>query len=225
MILADWDLSFDVDDVLRGQGADPHILHTRHPQLVDLAAQALRESLPHLHPLVYFQTWEVTEVCHNHLRLENQKRLDGLLVMDHLVNAKQIAAVVCTVGEEIDQVAARSSNDDLSYSLAIEGVGAAAAEALGIAACEYLNRSVSDRGWQVTLPISPGMNGWPTDVGQHQLFQLIDSSEIGVTLTSDYLMLPQKSVSFVVGLGPDVKNRGTTCDFCAVSEVCRHRRN
>jgi hypothetical protein len=41
----DFGLAFDVDDILRGQGAIPEIIRTRRPSLVSAAQRALAEGL------------------------------------------------------------------------------------------------------------------------------------------------------------------------------------
>jgi hypothetical protein len=53
------DLIFDVDAVLRGQGADASILRARRPTLVKVAEEARRESISLLHPKVVYQELEV----------------------------------------------------------------------------------------------------------------------------------------------------------------------
>ena len=46
------DLNITVDSVLRGQGADPDIIRTRSPRLIDIAEGALAEALDLLDPEV-----------------------------------------------------------------------------------------------------------------------------------------------------------------------------
>ena len=52
-----WDtqnIDFDVDAVLRGQGAEPRAIRKRSPRLVDLAERALEEAQPLLKPRTLF---------------------------------------------------------------------------------------------------------------------------------------------------------------------------
>jgi hypothetical protein len=46
------ELIYDVDAVLRGQGADASVLRARRPGLVKVAEEALQESFSLLHPKV-----------------------------------------------------------------------------------------------------------------------------------------------------------------------------
>jgi cobalamin-dependent methionine synthase I len=215
MLLTNWQLQVNVDDVLRGQGAQPEILRSRRPMLVRLAERALSDALPYAQPRVAYRLWDVKAIGHERILLEQNLSLTSPFVIKHLAKSRQVAALICTIGSQIETLSSQAMQDDPPYALAIEGVGAAAAEALGVAACDYFSRQVAEQGWHVTLPLSPGMDGWPTDEGQSQIFQLADGKEAGVELTTSSIMFPCKSVSFVLGLGPDVVAQDETHDYCA----------
>ena len=67
------------------------------------------------------------------------------------------------------------------------------------------------------------MVGWSVEEGQPQIFSLLDSSQVEVRLTDSAIMLPLKSLSLVLGMGPGLNRQGTTCDFCAMREVCKYQ--
>lgn len=46
---------------------------------------------------------------------------------------------------------------------------------------------------------------------------------IGVRLNPAFPMIPQKSLSMVIGIGREVREDGILCDFCNLRETCRHR--
>ena len=37
------------------------------------------------------------------------------------------------------------------------------------------------------------------------------------------MMVPKKSTSLVIGVGPDVEHTGETCDYCSMAATCRYR--
>jgi hypothetical protein len=106
--------------------------------------------------------------------------------------------------------------------LAIYGVGSAAVEALANAACQQFEQEAVQRSWQASVPFSPGMVSWSVEEGQRQIFSLLDSSLIDVTLTNASFMLPMKSLSMVMGFGPNLSHQGKPCDFCVMREVCKY---
>jgi hypothetical protein len=113
--------------------------------------------------------------------------------------------------------------DSASYSLALDGVGSAAVEALANAACRYFEEQAAGEGWQTSIPLSPGMIDWPLVEGQPQIFHLLENEPLEVELTNSYIMLPRKSLTMVLGAGPEMTAAGRTCDFCSLREVCRYQ--
>ena len=147
------------------------------------------------------------------------------LIADRLAAASEVIVVVCTVGDGLSRRVSEGFRADPVYALALEGVAAAAAEALAKAACQRFDAFGQADGLQASVPLNPGMIGWPLEDGQPQIFSLLPSvaSEIGVSPEPSGLMQPLISLSLVVGLGRDLDLVGQSCDFCSIRETSRHR--
>lgn len=217
------DLNINVDAVLRGQGADPEIIRSRSPRLIDIAEKALSKSKKLIEPQVLVKDLEVTGYQHEVLKIEEGHQLSGPLVTDHLVGARIITTVVCTVGSKIDQYASEVMEDDIVLGLAIDGVGSAAVEALANAICRKIELDAEAKEFQTTIPLSPGMIGWSVEQGQPLIFNLVDPSSIGVELTPYYLMVPRKSLSMIIGVGPGINSGECICNYCAMRATCRYQ--
>jgi hypothetical protein len=222
-VLEKWDLRLDVDVVLRSQGADPAAIRKRSPSLVESAERALEEGNPLLQPRVKVRRYLVEDLHHERLKLEGNGRLSGGLLAEHMGGAQEAAIVLCTVGEALERRAAEVSKEDAVYGLALDGVGSAGVEALANAACALFEEEAAKKDCQVTIPLSPGMVGWPVEQGQPQIFDLLDAGEINVRLTESMMMLPRKSLTFVLGIGKELVAGGRTCDYCSLKETCRYR--
>jgi hypothetical protein len=221
-----WDtqkLDFDVDAVLRGQGAEPLAIRQRSPRLVELAERALAEADSLLEPRTLYLELDVEKLRHERLVLEGGGTLSGNLIAEHLGPAKQVIIILCTIGEALEAHAARVSQDDIVYGLALDGVGSAAVEALANAACKHFEDQAMELGYQSSIPISPGMVGWPVDEGQPEIFEILKPDQVNVRLTEYGLMMPRKSLTMVLGLGKTMKTGGRTCDYCAMRETCRYQ--
>jgi hypothetical protein len=217
------DIDFDVDAILRGQGADPGAIRSRSPRLVELAGRALEEGRALLKPQTLFRELDVDVLRHERLVLDSGQYLSGELVSDHLSPAQRVVLILCTVGDALEAHAAEVSKDDIVYGLALDGVGSAAVEALANAACKHFEDQAEEHGYQSSIPISPGMVGWPVEKGQPEIFKILDPEQIDVRLTEYGLMIPRKSLTMAVGFGPQMKTAGRTCDFCAMRETCRYQ--
>ncbi len=215
-------LSFDltIDQVLLGQGARPQALRARRPRLVAAAKRALAEGLPLLAPRVVYEQLKILEVRHERILLENGHVLSGPLVARQLMSAQSVVVLLCTVGDVIEKLSLRYLESDPLHSLALYGVGSAAAEALSAAACHYFGEQAARQGLETTVPLSPGLEGWPVERGQPEVFRILDAAAIGVELLPSFLMRPVKSTSLVVGMGKSIHTSSRICDFCSRRYAC-----
>ena len=228
-ILDKWDIQLTTDQVLRAQGSDPDVIRSRRPNLVKYTEEAILRGQPLLQPRVLYEKYQVKCLTHERLELiipnSNQGRyyLSGPLIAQQLARTQSIIAMVCTIGSDLDECVSSLFKIEPMLGLALDGVGSAAVELLAIQACNYIEKKVNDDGYNTTIPLNPGMIGWPVDIGQPQLFSLLDSEEIHVSLTDSCMMVPNKSLSLVIGIGTDVSILGTVCDYCSLNSICRYQ--
>lgn len=215
-------LRLDVDGVMRGQGADPAILRARNPRLYKIAERALEEASRLFQPQVLYRHLQIEKMVHNRVVLEGGVSLKGDL-LGHLGASREVILILCTIGPELEEFARQVMAQDSIYGLALDGTGSAAVEALANAACNHFENQAAARNWQTTIPLSPGMIGWDVKIGQPQIFDLLDSAQIGVSLDRGGYMLPLKSLSLILGLGPDLTDKGSTCDYCSMKNICRYQ--
>jgi hypothetical protein len=67
------------------------------------------------------------------------------------------------------------------------------------------------------------MLGWTVEVGQREIFDLLDSATIDVSLMESMLMIPRKSLTHILGIGAEMLELGTSCDYCSLRETCRYQ--
>jgi hypothetical protein len=222
VVLRDWDLRPEVDMVLGALGADLGRARKR-PSVVDIAEQAVTAGQGLLQPAVAVACYAAAGLRHERLLLEGGGYLAGPLVKEQLYGARFIVAAVCTVGPALEAAASDSFARDPAVSVALDAFGSAAVDLLVAALCQRVGDQGAAEGMQTTMPLSPGLTGWPVVTGQRQLFALVDAPAAGVSLTESCMMLPQKSASLVIGIGPGVDRSGEPCDYCSMAATCRYR--
>lgn len=222
-VLRDWQLELDADKVLRGQGADPAVLRARNPRLMDLAARALAEGQNLLDPAVAYLNLPVQSFRHEKLTLEGGAALSGPLIAQHLGGSSEVVVMLCTVGDRIEDPIREALEADPPFGLALDGLGNAAAEALATAASNHFEAEGEIRGLHPSLPLSPGMVGWPVEEGQGQVFRIMGGNPLGIVLSGGGMMIPRKSITLVLGLGPHLERAGRACDYCNLRETCRYQ--
>jgi hypothetical protein len=221
-LLENFNFPLCADDVLRGQGLDPEIVHAKKPALLQAASAAVREGFTILRPAALIHKVKVVEHRHERILLNSGKELVSPLVARHLAGAEQVALAVCTIGAGLEELAATLIKIDPLLALALDGMGNAAVEKTAQQVCRQFGEQAQARGWMTSGPLSPGEPEWPVGVGQPQIFALLDPSRVGVTLTSGGMMIPKKSISFVVGIGPEMVQTDL-CELCSLRERCRYR--
>jgi hypothetical protein len=214
-------ITLSANDVIRGQGADPQIVRTKKPLLLKVAERALVEGFGLIHPMTLTTENVVLEHRHERILMADGVALTGTLVTQHLSGAQRVVVAVCTIGPELEVATVQLFDQDPLYALALDGLGNAAVENLAQQVCGNIAKQVEAEGLQASSPLSPGNPEWPVEVGQPQIFRLLNPSEAGVSLTSGGMMIPKKSVSFLVGVGPEM-TQTNMCSICSLKETCRY---
>jgi hypothetical protein len=220
-IETDWKLSLTLNDVLRGQGMDPQIVLKSKPSLIRSAERAVIDGVPLIHPISLTDETAVRSHKHEHVLLEDGRSLTGPLVTQQLAGARRVFVAVCSIGSELEKEVSRFLSDDPLYALALDGLGNAAVEMLAQRVCSQISEQVQVEGLQTSTPLSPGSPDWPVEVGQPQIFALLDPAKAGIYLSSGGMMVPKKSISLIVGIGLEMSQVGM-CEVCGLKETCRY---
>jgi hypothetical protein len=147
----------------------------------------------------------------------------GKIVHKMLKHSETYAFFLVTVGQEPEMLA----KDLLDKGDILEGfitdlVASALVDSLAAQVHEVLAALASRRGMKVTNRYSPGYCSW--DVAEQQkLFKLFPANTCGISLSESSLMNPVKSISGIIGMGPEVKFNEYTCEICPM-KTCHFRK-
>lgn len=208
-----------VEDVLRGQGIEPE---RARPALVASAEDVIDELPDLLEPAAVLDVATVRDFHHKTVELEGEAGFDGPLVARALAGADQVAMAVCTIGLPLEQRLHELFSDDPMRAMALDGAGVAALRYVSDTVIAKIRDMAEQSGLGSGMRAQPGQEGWSIRQ-QRVLFDLLAVEEIGVRLTDSYLMIPKKSVSFVIGMGPDMRPDAVACDFCSKRRRCPWR--
>ena len=208
--------------VLRTLGADPDTVRRRSSSALKVAEGAVEAGKSLLAPVVLTESFEVEEFRHERLKL-GHGHLSGPLVAEHLHAARSVVLAICTIGPGVEEATSRLFADDPALALGLDAFGSAAVDLLGQAMCRIVDEKADASGEHTSVPLSPGLVGWPVASGQRQIFTLLDGDPAGVKLTDGYMMVPKKSTTMVIGVGPEVAHTGESCDYCSMAATCRYR--
>lgn len=222
-VLTDWSLHLDLDLVLRGQGVNPDRARQLNSPLVRLAAEALQLGQSLIMPAVLVHRLVVESYHHDRLVLAGGGKLSGPAIGRFLAPAREVVIAICTIGDQMDLLISEAMKSEPELGVSLDGLANGAVENLGMEVCRYFEHEAARLGWQCSLPVNPGNEGWPLLEAQKQLFSLVDSSLVAVQLTESGMMVPLKSASMVLGMGEAIAVQGEPCDFCNLRDTCRYR--
>jgi hypothetical protein len=189
---------------------------------------AIEQISPILHPSAVYDLYEVKKVEDECLSLS---RLDlGHIEIIYigpnavLLNPAQLIVIsVVTLGEKIDtRIASMNDAGQLLDAYIFDCVGVYALLQVSHAVFHQVERLAETRGLGVGSVISPGaLVGWPLEE-QGRLCSLLPLNRIGVRLNSSGVLIPQKSVSFLVGIGTSYSSKKVEipCQVCTNEGAC-----
>ncbi len=144
--------------------------------------------------------WRVVSVDE---KLDLEGRPDRVRV---LRGATCLTFALCTIGRGVEQESSRLSSDgELALASVLDAWGSEAVETLA----ENLQHHIKTRVagfWAAGNRLSPGYRGWSVE-DQAWLFSHLPADTLGVRLTPGFMMVPRKSISFVMKLSPSEVRR------------------
>ncbi len=141
-----------------------------------------------------------------------------------LKGAKKAMLSVYSIGEGLEQESIRlSSESNYLESYIYDIIGLVALEKTGLIINTTVEEEALKSDWGVSPFLSPGsVHGWElTD--QHSLCSTVPLNKIDVGIRDDGILLPFKSISCLIAIGPEYKSKsvGSTCEVCSKRNKCQ----
>ncbi len=157
--------------------------------------------------------------------LQGRVSLMGNGIHSHLEGAGKCAVMALTLGAKIDERLRLYSRTDVTRALIIDACATAAVESLAENVEEEINQIAKDEGLFLTERFSPGYSDLPITV-QPEIITALDAlKKIGLSVTESCLLIPQKSVTAIVGFIEKKRgNRVKECGDCSKHDDCLFRR-
>ncbi len=140
-----------------------------------------------------------------------------------LKDCNQVILIAVTLGSETEQLLRRSQIRNMGDAVILDAAASAAVENVCDNLCKDLAERFAPR--YLTDRFSPGYGDFPF-AQQRELFGVLDiTRQIGVSLSESGLMLPQKSVTALIGVADrPQEHRHRGCASCTMFETCRFRK-
>ena len=151
-------------------------------------------------------------------------RPEGEAIRELLRGCDSVILMAATLGSSVERLIRRMQAVDMAGAVILDACGSAAIENVCDNLCDDLAADFKPR--YLTDRFSPGYGDMPLNQ-QRELFAALDvTKRIGVTLTESGLMLPQKSVTALIGVSDrPQKKRPAGCAACILRENCAYRKD
>lgn len=148
------------------------------------------------------------------IRVSDQVFSPAKIVTTQLKKSTATALFACTAGAKISEHAhIVSTESDPMLGYVFDVTGSIAVEKTMDMIQDTLKQQANEEGLSISDRFSPGYCDWNV-AEQQKLFSLLPEDFCGITLSGSSLMHPIKSVSGIIGIGPQMEQKGYQCKWC-----------
>ena len=142
-----------------------------------------------------------------------------------LEQCERVVVFVLTIGNHLEEMVCQLAEDRLVLQASVlDAIGSVAVEKAADFVQDRISEVASVKGLCTSRRFSPGYCDW--NVGQQKmLFWALSGDTVGIRLTGKCLMILQKSISGIIGIGPrngNIENYNP-CNTCK-KQACPGRR-
>ncbi|MBN1824556.1 MAG: hypothetical protein JW803_09590 [Endomicrobiales bacterium] len=139
------------------------------------------------------------------LRLEPGFKITSKDIAKLLDNCETAYGFAVTIGNKIEEKRdLHVQEKETTRALVMDAIGSVMAEELAEITHSQIRQETKPKGLFATRRFSPGYGDWPLSA-QKDFLAWLGAESIGIKLTDNFQMLPEKSVSAILGLAREQK--------------------
>ena len=183
-------------------------------RIVSLVNEYIANANQFIAPSFSYVIRDIELVTGNKVIIEYGVIFESGVIARLLEKAVKVAVFVLTIDNYLEDAAARLARDGLVLQSAVlDAIGSDAAERLADYVESQISEIAHNQGFTISRRFSPGYCDW--DVNQQKkVFEAMQGDYAGVTLTDGCLMIPRKSISGIIGIGPIEIEKYNPCNTC-----------
>lgn len=171
--------------------------------------------------------WDVfePEFSENVLLKNTTLNFEGKDIYNHVEGAKQVAVMAVTLGMEAERAILKYQHTDMTDAVILDAVFDAFVECVADNTEQEIKKFASKQGLFTNYRYSPGYGDFPINTQKSVISSLGCEKKIGLTVTETNIMLPRKSVTAVIGLFDELKEKNQhNCLNCNMQDKCKSKR-
>jgi hypothetical protein len=219
----DVDIEIDKNQLCQYIGYnDNHNLSARISSLIDDYAEHAHYLI---NPLYSYVVKDVEWARGSISLIEDSIIFKSQVIAQLLEHCHQVAIFLVTIGKYLEETTAQLAKDGLILQATVlDAIGSGAVEKVADLVQNRIKEIAEAQGLVTSQRFSPGYCDW--NIGQQRMiFYALTGNTLGIRLTGECLMVPQKSISGIIGIGPSIDNveNYNPCKTCTKQD-CPGRR-
>ncbi|NLJ99515.1 MAG: methionine synthase [Tissierellia bacterium] len=211
-------LNIDKDEVLRYLGYKNNVIDETTDSIIDSSIYEIQKTSSMNYVYAIFNIEETNEG----ILLNNSIiKLTGRDIHEHLKGSQKVAVMAVTLGFQVEQKIKHYSITNLTKGIILDACATAMVEEL----CNYVEKDIKalaiKSGYNITHRYSPGYGDLPISIQPDILNALNAQRLIGLTVTDNFILLPRKSVTAIIGFTKEKPRNKEGCLNCNLYENCQ----
>lgn len=216
-------MKIDKQEVLRYLGYNNQIIDARTAEIIE---ECLLEIQSLAQEKYTYKLFELAKTEEKLALLKTNFVFSSVDIRNHLEKSTKCALLAVTLGLAVEQKIYFYSKLNLTKAVILDACASAFIEALCAEAEKEIKVLAREQGYYITTRYSPGYGDFSLEV-QPQIINVLGAyQKIGLSATENYLLLPRKSVTALIGLQKEPllkKKSQDKCQTCLKID-CQYRK-
>ena len=222
-------LKIEEEEVLRYQGCHNNKLKKVNKTIMKITREEIERGYNLFEPKGIYSPIKIKQISFSGGRVDLKNGF-SLYFSNSIINllkgANYLVLGVATIGSSLEnRVSKFFTQGEYPRAIALDAVGTVAVESLSRYIKNLICQEAKEQYFKTTRYFSPGYGDW--DISQQKdIFKIIPTNKIGVSLTESCMILPRKSLSWVIGIGKNItipSKDNNSCQICQAKN-CQYRK-
>jgi len=228
-ILKNIELKIDEDEVLRYQDYSKNKVVKPKEIILQVTKEEIERACNLFQPQGIYTSFKIKKIFFSEGKIILEKDFPLYFhnaVIHLLERADYLILGVVTIGNSLeDKISEFFTHKKYFRALALDAVGTVAIRYLSHHVRSIICQEAKEQHLQTTKHFAPGTTEW--DISQQKnIFEIIPADKIGVRLTNSYMMIPEKSLSWAIGIGKNIIKSSKDDGSCQICQAinCQYRK-
>jgi hypothetical protein len=203
--IKDIKITIDFKEVLKELGFK-QVSTILTPPMEKMIKEEIEKAEGLIHPKADFISFNLTSVTEDTIITNcNTLTFNTKYLAKHIRGCSKASLFVCSLGPKLEErVKGYFTEGEQTRAYIMNGIGSAAVEEVANYVNQLIIKEAEKEGFETVKRFSPGYGDWNLS-DQKAIFDVLKPSAIGVALSERCIMMPEKSITAIVGWKKGIK--------------------